>query len=141
MIQFTILSKKISNNFSNLLDMSRFSHLITSVIDNYMVLPWCCHGVAMGWRLGPTLNYAFLCLFQKQWLFDCQQGFRPHIYRSYDHDIFVTFSSHDQLKKFVEYMNRNISISNLLSKISITTFFLSGCQNMSWKKQINHFCV
>ena len=39
-------------------------------------------------------NKLFLCHFEKQW-----------IYRRYVDDIFVTFNSHEQLKKFVEYMN------------------------------------
>ena len=43
MIQFTILSKEISKNFSNLLHMSCFLHLITNIIVNQMVLPWNPH--------------------------------------------------------------------------------------------------
>ena len=48
---------------------------------------------------------SFLCHFEKQWLSDCPQYFCPNIYRRYVDDIFVTFNSHEQLKKFVEYMN------------------------------------
>ena len=48
---------------------------------------------------------SFLCHFEKQWLSDCPQYFCPSIYRRYVDDIFVTFNSHEQLKKFVEYMN------------------------------------
>ena len=43
MIQFTVLSKKISKNFSNLHPMSHFSHLITNIISNEMVSPWDSH--------------------------------------------------------------------------------------------------
>ena len=58
----------------------------------------------MGSPLGPTLANAFLCHFEKQWLSDCPQDFCPNIYRRYVDDIFVTFKSYEQLKKF-EYMN------------------------------------
>ena len=62
----------------------------------------------MGPPLGPTLANAFLCYFEKLWLSDCPQDFCPNIYskyRRYVDDIFVTFNLHEQLKKFVEYMN------------------------------------
>ena len=62
-------------------------------------------GVAMGSSIGLTLAKVFLCHFEKQWLSDCPQDFCPNIYRRYADDIFVTFNSYEQLKKFVEYMN------------------------------------
>ena len=33
----------------------------------------------MGSPLGPTLDKAFLCHFEKQWLSDCPQDFCPNI--------------------------------------------------------------
>ena len=57
----------------------------------------------MGSPLGLTLANAFL--FEKQWLSDCPQDFCRNIYSRYVDDIFVTFNSYEQLKKFVEYMN------------------------------------
>ena len=43
--------------------------------------------------------------------FCCPQDFCPNIYRRCVDDIFVTFNSHEQLKKFVEYMNtKHLSI-------------------------------
>ena len=62
-------------------------------------------GVAMGSLLGPTFANAFFCHFEKQWLSDCLQDFCPNLYRRSVDDIFVTFNSYEQLKKFVEYMN------------------------------------
>ena len=62
-------------------------------------------GVAMGSPLGPTLANVFLCHFEKHWLSDCLQDFCPNIYRRYVDNIYVTFNSHEQLKKFVEYMD------------------------------------
>ena len=55
--------------------------------------------------MGSALANAFLCHLEKQWLPDCSQSFCPNIYRRYVDDIFVTFKSHEQLKRFVEYMN------------------------------------
>ena len=65
-------------------------------------------------RPGRLLNV--LCTFnlrpvstrtkiEKQWLSDCPQDFCPKIYRRYVGDIFLTFNPHEQLKKFVVYMN------------------------------------
>ena len=61
-----------------------------------MVFPWD--------PPGHTLADAFLCHFGKQWLSFCPQDFCPNKWRYVD-DIFVTFNSHEQLKKFLEYMN------------------------------------
>ena len=58
----------------------------------------------MGSPLDPLAN-VFLYHFEKQWLSDCPQDFCSNIYRRYVDDIFVTFNSYKQLKKFVEYMN------------------------------------
>ena len=62
-------------------------------------------GVAMGSPLGPTLANAFFCHFKKHWLSDCPQDFCPNIYRRYADDTFATSNSHEQLKKFLDYMN------------------------------------
>ena len=55
--------------------------------------------------LNTTSANAFLCHFEKQWLSDCPKDFSPNIFRRNVDDIFVTFISPEQLKKFVEYMN------------------------------------
>ena len=55
----------------------------------------------MGFSLEPTLANAFLCHFEKQWLSVWPQDFGPNILRRYVDYIFVTFKSHNQLKKFV----------------------------------------
>jgi len=62
-------------------------------------------GVAMGSPLGPTLANAFLCHFEKNWLENCPLEFRPKFYKRYVDDIFVLFSSQDEVKKCVNYMN------------------------------------
>ena len=61
--------------------------------------------LAIGSPFGPTLANTFLCHFLKQWLFDSPLDFCPNIYGRYADDSFVTFNSHEQLEKFVEYMN------------------------------------
>ena len=62
------------------------------------VLPWDS-------RQDPLQRtYFFLCHFEKQWSSDCQQEFCSNIYKRHAGDTFVTFSSQEQLKKFVEYL-------------------------------------
>ena len=56
--------------------------------------------------LGLTLTNVFLCHFEKLWLSDCPQDFCLNIYRRYVDDIFAIFNSYEQLKKFVEYINK-----------------------------------
>ena len=91
----------IKEDLKELLKFASYESFFTFDNEYYSQLD----GVAMGSPLGPTLAKAFLCHFEKQWLSDCPQDFCPNIYRRYVDDIFVTFNSYQQLKKFVEYMN------------------------------------
>ena len=63
-------------------------------------------GVAMGSPLGPTLPNAFLCFYEKKWLEQCPEEFKPVYYRRYVDDIFVLFRSQDHLIKFRDYFNK-----------------------------------
>ena len=45
-------------------------------------------GVAMGSPLGPTLANAFLCFYEKKWLEQRSDKFKPLYYRRYVNDIF-----------------------------------------------------
>ena len=63
-------------------------------------------GVAMGSPLGPTLANAFLCFYEKKWLEQCPDKFKPVYYRRYVDDIFVLFKSRDHLIKFRDYLNK-----------------------------------
>ena len=65
----------------------------------------------------------FLVVLKNSGISDCSQDFYPHFYKRYVDDIFVTFNSHEKLKRFVEYMKKNIRMSNLLSNMSTTFFF------------------
>ena len=38
-------------------------------------------GVAMGSPLGPILENAFLCHFEKQWLSECHSDFLPEVFK------------------------------------------------------------
>ena len=60
----------------------------------------------MGSPLGPTLANAFLCHNEKEWLDNCPSHFKPIVYRRYDDDIFVLFSSKEHLQPFVDHMNK-----------------------------------
>ena len=62
--------------------------------------------MAIGSPLGPTLANAFLCHYEKEWLDNCPIHFKPAIYKIYVYDIFVLFSSKEQLQPFVDYMNK-----------------------------------
>ena len=62
-------------------------------------------GVAMGSPLGPSLANAFLSYYEKNWLNNCPQGFKPVFYRRYVDDIFILFKSNDHLKYFQDFLN------------------------------------
>ena len=62
-------------------------------------------GVAMGSPLGPSLANAFLSHYEKNWLNNCPQGFKPVFYRRYVDDIFLFFKSIDHLKYFQDFLN------------------------------------
>ena len=51
--------------------------------------------VAMGSSLGPALANIFMCSFERKWLRDCPNDFKPLFYRRYVDDIFALFSSPD----------------------------------------------
>ena len=61
--------------------------------------------VIMGSSLGPTLAYAFLCHYEKEWLDSFPVEFESKLYKKYVDDIFVMFQSRDHVKTFVDYMN------------------------------------
>ena len=63
-------------------------------------------GVAIGSPLGPTLANASLCFYEKKWLEQCPEEFKPVSYRRYVDDIFVLFRSQDHLIKFRDYFNK-----------------------------------
>ena len=50
-------------------------------------------GVTMSSPLGPTLENAFLCHYEKVWLDNFPIHFKPMIHKRYVADIFVLFSS------------------------------------------------
>ena len=57
-------------------------------------------------RLRPTLANAFLCFYDKKWLEQCPDKFKPIYYRRYVDDSFVLFKSRDYLIKFCSYWNK-----------------------------------
>ena len=63
-------------------------------------------GVAMGSPLDRTLVNAFLCHYEKEWLYNCPIHFKPVMCKRYVDDIFVLFSSKEHLQFFVDYMNK-----------------------------------
>ena len=62
-------------------------------------------GVAMGSPLGPCLANAILSYYEKNWLNNCLQGFKPVFYRRYVDYICLLFKSNDHLKYFQNFLN------------------------------------
>ena len=63
-------------------------------------------GLSMGSPLGPTLANAFLCFYEKKWLEQCPEKFKPVYYRRYVDNTFVLLRSRDHLIKFKDYLNK-----------------------------------
>ena len=63
-------------------------------------------GVAMGSPLGPTLANAFLSFYEKKWLEQCPEEFKPVYYRRYLDDIYVLLRPRDYFIKFMDYLNK-----------------------------------
>ena len=59
----------------------------------------------MGSPLGPTLANIFMSYFEKKWLDECPNEYKPVYYRRYVDDIFALFSSKDQVEKFKNYFS------------------------------------
>ena len=62
-------------------------------------------GVAMGSPLGPTLANIFMCHYEKIWLDNCPESFKPVFYRRYVDDTFLLFRNECHINKFLEYLN------------------------------------
>ena len=62
-------------------------------------------GVAMGSPCGPTLANAFLCYYEKIWLENCPESFKPISYRRYVDDTFLTFRDTSHVDQFLNYLN------------------------------------
>ena len=59
----------------------------------------------MGLHLGPTLANAFLVYFENDWLSNCSSDFKPHYYRRYVDNIFVSFTSAEHLEAFRNFLD------------------------------------
>ena len=60
----------------------------------------------MALRLGTTLANAFLWFYERKWLEQCPDEFKPIYYRRYVDYIFVLLTSRDHLLKFRDYLNK-----------------------------------
>ena len=58
----------------------------------------------MGSPLGPSLANAFLSYYEKHWLNNRPQGFKPVFCRRYV-NIFILFKLNDHLKYFQDFLN------------------------------------
>ena len=62
-------------------------------------------GVSMGSCLGPSLANIFMCYMERKWLSDCPPEFKPLLYKRYVDDTFLVFETHDQIPRFLDYLN------------------------------------
>ena len=90
---------------------SKFKELLSLVTkESYLIFNEILYkqinGVAMGSPLGPFLANAFFCFYEKNWIKQCPDKFKPVYYRRYVDDIFVLFKSRDHLIKFRDYLNK-----------------------------------
>ena len=77
------------------------------------------NGAVMGSPLGPALADIFMCSFENKCLKDCPHSLKPVFYRRYVNDIFVLFSSLDQVEKFKKHLSSKYpNVKVLLEKES-----------------------
>ena len=68
-------------------------------------------GLGMGLPLGPTFANIFMSYYEKIWLSNCPQQFKPVFYRRYIDDTFLLFKDSSHVNLFLDYLNsmhRNI---------------------------------
>ena len=58
--------------------------------------------------LGPALANVFMCHFEKLWLENCPDHFKPLVYRQLVDDTFLLFRTKDHVEKFKNYLKNNI---------------------------------
>ena len=93
------------------LDKSEFKELLSlATKESYFILNDILYkqidGVAMDSPLGLTIANAFLCFYEKNWLEQCSDKFKPVYFKRYIDEIFVLFMSRDHLIKFRDYLNK-----------------------------------
>ena len=62
-------------------------------------------GCAMGSPIGPTFANVFLSHYEKLWLQDCPDQFKPLLYRRYVDDTFLMFQDPNHIPLFLNYLN------------------------------------
>ena len=106
---FDLLTCKYNNKTSyfNQKELKRLLEL--AILDMHFLFNGTLYkqtdGVAMGSPLGPTLANAFMCHWEKKWLEDCPNQFKPLLYRRYVDDTFLIFRSPDHINLFLNYLN------------------------------------
>ena len=62
-------------------------------------------GLVMGLPLSPTLANIFLCYWEKIWLNQCPNHFKPAYFRRYVDDCFILFHHESHAELFLQYLN------------------------------------
>ena len=65
-----------------------------------------CDGVAMAFRLGPTLANVFMYHFKNIWSENCPSHSKPIVYRWFVDDTLLLFWSKDHVEKLRKYLKK-----------------------------------
>ena len=76
-------------------------------------------GVTMGSSLGPLFADIFLSWHERTWLDNCPAGFKPVFYLRYVDDCFQLFRSSEHATTFLDYLERNILVYFLLTRLKL----------------------
>ena len=62
-------------------------------------------GFAMGSPLSAPMANIFLCHYEKKWLDECPDDFKPLLYKRYVDDTFLIFKQNEHVRQFLDYLN------------------------------------
>ena len=119
---FKFRSEIPKHDFRNLLYIATKESFFTFNSKYYKQLD----DLAMQSPLGTALANISMCSFERKWLRDCPDDFKPVYYRRYVDGIFVLFSSPDHADKFKENLSSkhsNINFSKEKEKDGGLPFF------------------
>ena len=130
-------------------DKKQMKHILTLAANDCMFLFDSkfyvqVDGCAMGSPVGPSFANAFLSHYEKIWLHDCPNDFKPLLYRRYVDDTFLVFRNASHIPLFLDYLNskhRNIEFTSEIENNNRLSFLdidisntLNGFQTSIYRK-------
>ena len=100
-------------------EIKKFENLSFLLLITIIIAKWPCYNKI---PIRSTFANAFLHHYKKQWLSNWPPGFQPQTSRQYV-NIFATFTSHVQLKRFVNYMNKQHPDTNFTLEVEHNNAF------------------